>query len=473
MKIFVRQALMVFVGLFLAGTALVSSSCKSVSPAKNETVSIHKGKSVKEIVKTFDVKGRACVLADNLYGSVNVSYWNENKVEFRVVIEVDAASEKKKSEMLNSITIDFDEIQKLVNGKSMSCFSGKTRFSKSYSCRNCQTSIRYYICVPYNLENLSLKQKYGNVVIDADEINAETELSVMYGGIKAGNFKKPLSVVSSYSEIHIGSMAEKSEMKLQYCSSVKLGDSDRQLVLDAAYSDIDLGYIDHFTGNVIGQCLLIPGTDLNLSDCHFEKCDNMIAQYNGGALDISGCEFVDVKVKEAWYPVIEVSWGSLSIAGSTFDSCSSSNSALISVGTVSSFSLKSCCFRGTKQSGTAAYITCTSSSSFDFQLPLCFDLSERASVNFGESAPFENITSHFRIFECENCESQSTVEFTASESFTASNSFTASATFTPSMDPTTDDPASSQNSGLGADRGIPNRSASLNGNKYIILLLTM
>ena len=281
MKIFVRQALMVFVGLFLAGTALVSSSCKSVSPAKNETVSIHKGKSVKEIVKTFDVKGRACVLADNLYGSVNVSYWNENKVEFRVVIEVDAASEKKKSEMLNSITIDFDESQKLVNGKSMSCFSGKTRFSKSYSCRNCQTSIRYYICVPYNLENLSLKQKYGNVVIDADEINAETELSVMYGGIKAGNFKKPLSVVSSYSEIHIGSMAEKSEMKLQYCSSVKLGDSDRQLVLDAAYSDIDLGYIDHFTGNVIYGDLTMKGVrkqigmDIKYGDVKIERIDGL------------------------------------------------------------------------------------------------------------------------------------------------------------------------------------------------------
>lgn len=281
MKIFVRQALMVFVGLFLAGTALVSSSCKSVSPAKDETVSIHKGKSVKEIVKTFDVKGRACVLADNLYGSVNVSYWNENKVEFRVVIEVDAASEKKKSEMLNSITIDFDESQKLVNGKSMSCFSGKTRFSKSYSCRNCQTSIRYYICVPYNLENLSLKQKYGNVVIDADEINAETELSVMYGGIKAGNFKKPLSVVSSYSEIHIGSMAEKSEMKLQYCSSVKLGDSDRQLVLDAAYSDIDLGYIDHFTGNVIYGDLTMKGVrkqigmDIKYGDVKIERIDGL------------------------------------------------------------------------------------------------------------------------------------------------------------------------------------------------------
>lgn len=116
-----------------------------------------------------------------------------------------------------------------------------------------------------------------------------------------------------------------------------------------------------------------------------------------------------------------------------------------------------CCFRGaTGSDAHAAYIShsgYTSTTTVTFELPLCFDLSEQHSLNFNGATPWEEVSSHFQIFNCESCDQQATVEFTASDSFTASESFTASQSFTsaPSTSAPSGSPDASATETTGSD----------------------
>ena len=130
--------------------------------------------------------------------------------------------------------------------------------------------------------------------------------------------------------------------------------------------------------------------------------------------------------------MIDVPRGSLSISKSSFEGCSCSSGPLISLGSISSLSLGDCCFHGAKVHDNAvSYIGCTGLPTFSFELPLCFDLTAAQSVSFGDASPFENLTSHYHIFECHTCGNPATVEFTDSEFFTDNASFTSSQAFTP------------------------------------------
>ena len=183
---------------------------------------------------------------------------------------------------------------------------------------------------------------------------------------------------------------------------------------------------------------------MEMSRCHFNGCTGTIVKSTGGDLVVTGCEFVNLVEKSE--SIITVASGSISISGSTFNGYSRSSSPLISIGSVSRVSLSDCSFCGATNQTGPAYITCTESLSFDFQIPLCFDLSEQDSVHFEGATPLDNLTAQYDIFECENCGATSTAEF--SESFPTEDVFTVSFTSGPP------DPQNSGGLGAGAIAGI-------------------
>ena len=64
----------------------------------------------------------------------------------------------------------------------------------------------------------------------------------------------------------------------------------------------------------------------------------------------------------------------------------------------------------------ASYITCVSpEATFEFNLPLCFDLEENSSVSFGDSYPLRNLSTSYVIFKCTECETQLPIDPATSE----------------------------------------------------------
>ena len=190
------------------------------------------------------------------------------------------------------------------------------------------------------------------------------------------------------------------------------------------------------TNSEVSKFVYQSSAGMELSRCHFNGCTGTIVKSTGGDIVVTGCEFVNLVEKSE--SIITVASGSISISGSTFNGYTRSSNPLISIGSVSRVSLSDCSFCGAINQTGPAYITCTESLSFDFQIPLCFDLSEQESVHFEGPTPLDNLTAQYDIFECENCGATSTVEF--SESFPTED-FTVSFTI---------GPPDTQNSGLGA-----------------------
>ena len=163
----------------------------------------------------------------------------------------------------------------------------------------------------------------------------------------------------------------------------------------------------NFTENRISGYLFQPMNKLVLSTCHFD--DNtglMIQSSEGGGVEVNNCDFLNMK--DIPQPMITISKGPVSISGSTFDNCRCANNPLLLLTSLSLLSVNNCCFQGaTPHQSSASYLTC-SASSFDFDLPLCFDLNASESVDFGESDPLQDIASKHRIFECDSCVSTPT-----------------------------------------------------------------
>ena len=111
----------------------------------------------------------------------------------------------------------------------------------------------------------------------------------------------------------------------------------------------------HFTGDVFREYLFQPSARFELSECEFNDCSGPVVKSLGsGAIIISGCNFTEMK--ESSESMINIPSGSISISGTTFDGCSCTNDALISINSVTSFSLRDCCFL----SCLSLPLTCTS-----------------------------------------------------------------------------------------------------------------
>lgn len=150
---------------------------------------------------------------------------------------------------------------------------------------------------------------------------------------------------------------------------------------------------------------------VEISESEFTLCRGQVMQYAHtesaeSAVNLSFCDFESCTGTS---PILELSGPNLiTFNGLSFTKCSGGEtSSLVSV-TGTRFDLSDCCFRESQAiAGTAAYITATVTAA-EFALPMCFDLSQEESVNFGEMKPWESLEKS--VFNCEYCEGQPTSE---------------------------------------------------------------
>lgn len=138
-------------------------------------------KSTKEktIKKSFNVSPNATLDVTNSFGSIDVVTWEENRIDFEVIIKVTGNNEEKVLEKIDGIDIDFSSSKDLV--------SATTNISKNKSSwwnwgkkMSLQIDVKYVIKIPIS-NNVDLDQSYGS--INLDRLNGVAKIKCDYGKI--------------------------------------------------------------------------------------------------------------------------------------------------------------------------------------------------------------------------------------------------------------------------------------------------
>ena len=161
-------------------------------------------------------------------------------------------------------------------------------------------------------------------------------------------------------------------VRVDECKFAKLGDFQSASIL---FQD------SRFRQNTVGSNILdSQGTSVELSDCDFDQCD-----CESSMMVLSDCPTVNISL-------------------AAFTDCSCKSGALVTITNATAVFIGSSCFQGlTERAGVAGYINCTCENA-TFELPMCFSLSEEASISFeGCPSPLLNISDPSAIFNCSNC----------------------------------------------------------------------
>ena len=122
----------------------------------------------------------------------------------------------------------------------------------------------------------------------------------------------------------------------------------------------------------------VSSSSFSIAECTFTECNGRLVSSSSQTVSITGCE---IDRCNGTNPLFEVSCPNLVLADS--------------------------CFHGSQN----IYIKSTATEvTGDFTIPICFDKSQEESVDFGTSDPFANITSQYKIFNCDVCGSNATVD---------------------------------------------------------------
>ncbi|MDO6492094.1 MULTISPECIES: hypothetical protein [unclassified Cellulophaga] len=144
-----------------------------------------KGKYTKEktIKKEFSVNTNAFLKVNNKYGNLNITSWDQNRIEIEVHIKTSGNNEEKVQRKLDDITISFKG--------SSSNVSAKTNINKTSSwgwgnSNNVNMQINYTIKLPVK-NNIDLTNDYGSITLD--RIDGHATINCDYGRLDIGELR--------------------------------------------------------------------------------------------------------------------------------------------------------------------------------------------------------------------------------------------------------------------------------------------
>ena len=138
-------------------------------------------------------------------------------------------------------------------------------------------------------------------------------------------------------------------------------------------------------------------------DCNFRQnnAGSNLLDSKGTSVELLGC-IIDEFVCES--SLIALSGcTTVNISLTAFKDCSCKSGSLVTITDAGSVFIGSSCFQGSpERTDGAAYIDCTCQDA-TFELPMCFNLSQEASISFKGTTPLDNISDPSAIFNCRNC----------------------------------------------------------------------
>lgn len=240
-----------------------------------------KGKYTKEkkISKAYMVNSNAGLDVTNMYGSIYVTTWDEDKTTVDVVIKVSGNNEDKVDKRLATIDVDFEAARALVKAN--------TRIG-SMNSNNLSMEINYTIKIPKN-GSINLNNQYGSII--TGKIFGKADIKCQYGDINIDELNNALNNINlSYSGTTKINYMNAGDVKAEY-SSFKLAKGNI-LKIKAAY-----------TGMVIGEV-----QDINFKtdygDLNIKNAGNAAGSGDYSALRFGGisgllnatCNYGEVKV---------------------------------------------------------------------------------------------------------------------------------------------------------------------------------
>ena len=138
----------------------------------------------KKISKSFKVSPNALLQVSNSYGNVDVTTWDQNRIEIEVVIKTNGNDEEKVIQKLRDIDVAFSSSPSLVSAKTQFERQDKSWWGELFgSSSNVSMEINYTIKAPVR-NNMDLENDYGNIRLDRLEGNAT--ISCDYGRLFIG-----------------------------------------------------------------------------------------------------------------------------------------------------------------------------------------------------------------------------------------------------------------------------------------------
>lgn len=224
----------------------------------------------KVIKRSFDVTSNADLKISNRYGNVNLTTWDQNKVDFHIEIQVDGKDAQRVKERLNSISINFSSSKSMV--------AAETIIENIRNSNNINIAIHYFVKLPKN-NNIHIKNQYGN--IDIDNLKGASNIQLQYGNFNANQLQNPVNLWDfQYVTKAKVDFVQSATMDLAY-SKMEIGKSEL-LTVKARYTDVAIGQVHDLVNN-------LSYGDLNIQSVH---AITNSANYSNVKIDILNNSFV-------------------------------------------------------------------------------------------------------------------------------------------------------------------------------------
>jgi hypothetical protein len=151
----------------------------------------------KSVSKSFDVNSNATLDISNKFGDVNVTSWDQNRIQIDVQITVKGNDLDDVEDRLEKIQIEFDGSSNLVTARTTIGNNNNWKFWKKS--KNISYKINYTVKMPVT-NNAKFNNEYGSIWLD--ELEGNADINCDYGKITIGHLK-----------------GNDSSISLDYCSS--------------------------------------------------------------------------------------------------------------------------------------------------------------------------------------------------------------------------------------------------------------
>ncbi|WP_299158695.1 hypothetical protein [uncultured Tenacibaculum sp.] len=213
----------------------------------------------KTISKNFTVNKNATLYISNKYGNLNVTTWNQNRIEIEVKITVKGDDLSNIEQKLNAIDVHFEASESLVEARTK-IESTKSKWSW-WGKSNTNYKINYFVKMPIT-NNADLNNKYGSIELGSLEgkanlncdygnvevdklLNDTNSINLDYCGNSEINFMKSGSVNIDYSKLRIVN-SEDLKVNADY-STIKIG-TTTNLKFNSDYGSISVNNVSTIVG---------------------------------------------------------------------------------------------------------------------------------------------------------------------------------------------------------------------------------
>ena len=200
----------------------------------------------KKINKKFNVSANALLKINNSYGNVDVTTWNQNRVEIEVTIKTNGNDEEKVIQKLQEIDVEFNNSSSLVSAKTLFDRQDKSWWSQIFgSSSNVSMEINYRVKAPVK-NHVDLNNDYGNISIDRLEGNAT--ISCDYGRLFIGDLLGDDNELNfDYTRNSIINYMKRGKINADY-SEYTIEEAG-MLDINADYTDSRIGKVENITFN--------------------------------------------------------------------------------------------------------------------------------------------------------------------------------------------------------------------------------